>query len=113
MDAVTFEIDAQLKQTSYPIVSLSVCDLRLVDDQRWPWLLIIEVPHTVELIDLSLNFGPGSGSKLITWRESCAINSHRTNLTSQRLETRKGSCTFQYRSVPRGCSMAKTCLGRW
>ena len=42
MDAVTFEIDAQLKQTSYPIVSLSVCDLRLVDDQRWPWLLIIQ-----------------------------------------------------------------------
>ena len=54
MDAVTFEIDAQLKQTSYPIISLSVCDLRLVDDQRWPWLLIIpRVPHTVELIDLS------------------------------------------------------------
>ena len=54
MDAVTFEIDSQLKQTSYPLISLSVCDLRLVDDQRWPWLLIIpRVPHAVELIDLS------------------------------------------------------------
>ncbi len=54
MDAVTFEIDSQLKQTSYPLVSLDVCDLRLVDDQRWPWLLIIpRVPHAVELIDLS------------------------------------------------------------
>ena len=54
MDAATFEIDSQLKQTSYPLVSLSVCDLRLVDDQRWPWLLIIpRVPHAVELIDLS------------------------------------------------------------
>ena len=54
MDATTFEIDSQLKQTSYPLVSLSVCDLRLVDDQRWPWLLIIpRVPHAVELIDLS------------------------------------------------------------
>ena len=54
MDAATFEIDSQLKQTSYPLVSLSVCDLRLVDDQRWPWLLIIpRVPHGVELIDLS------------------------------------------------------------
>ena len=53
MDANTFEIDSQLKQTSYPLVSLSVCDLRLVDDQRWPWLLIIpRVPHAVELIDL-------------------------------------------------------------
>jgi len=54
MDANTFEIGSQLKQTSYPLVSLSVCDLRLVDDQRWPWLLIIpRVPHAVELIDLS------------------------------------------------------------
>ena len=54
MDAATFEIDSQLKQTSYPLVSLSVCDLRLVDDQRWPWLLIIpRVPHAVELIDIS------------------------------------------------------------
>ena len=54
MDAVSFEIDSQLKQTSYPLVSLGVCNLRLVDDQRWPWLLIIpRVPHAVELIDLS------------------------------------------------------------
>jgi len=54
MDAITFEIDSQLKQTSYPLISLGVCDLRLVDDQRWPWLLIIpRVPHAVELIDLS------------------------------------------------------------
>ena len=60
MDANTFEIDSQLKQTSYPLVSLSVCDLRLVDDQRWPWLLIIpRVPHAVELIDLSPDLRSG------------------------------------------------------
>lgn len=54
MDATAFEIDSQLAQTSYPLVSLNVSDLRLVDDQRWPWLLIIpRVPHAVELIDLS------------------------------------------------------------
>ena len=54
MDAVSFVIDSQLKQTSYPLTSLDVCDLRLVDDQRWPWLLIIpRVPHAVELIDIS------------------------------------------------------------
>ena len=54
MEAITFEIDSQLKQTSYPLVSLGVCDLRLVDDQRWPWILIIpRVTHAVELIDLN------------------------------------------------------------
>ena len=54
MDAVSFVVDSQLKQTSYPLTSLDVCDLRLVDDQRWPWLLIIpRVPHAVELIDIT------------------------------------------------------------
>ena len=54
MDAGSFFIDSQLKQTSYPLTSLDVCDLRLVDDQRWPWLLIIpRVPHAVELIDIT------------------------------------------------------------
>ena len=54
MDAVSFVIDSQLKQTSYPLTSLDVCDLRLVDDQRWPWLLIIpRVAHAVELIDIT------------------------------------------------------------
>ena len=54
MDAITFEIDSQLKQTSYPLVSLGVCDLRLVDDERWPWILIIpRVTHAIELIGLS------------------------------------------------------------
>jgi len=54
MDAASFVIDSQLKQTSYPLTSLDVCDLRLVDDQRWPWLLIIpRIPHAVELIDIT------------------------------------------------------------
>jgi len=56
MDAASFVIDSQLKQTSYPLTSLDVCDLRLVDDQRWPWLLIIpRVAQAVELIDISPN----------------------------------------------------------
>jgi len=54
MDAASFVIDSQLKQTSYPLTSLDVCDLRLVDDQRWPWLLIIpRVAQAVELIDIT------------------------------------------------------------
>lgn len=54
MDATVFQIDPQLTQSSYPLVALTVSDLRLVDDARWPWVLVIpRVPHTVELIDLS------------------------------------------------------------
>ena len=80
MDANTFEIDSQLKQTSYPLVSLSVCDLRLVDDQRWPWLLIIpRVPHAVELIDLSPDYVAVFGSKLTTSRGLCVISFRHIN----------------------------------
>jgi len=54
MEATPFSIDPQLTQSSYPLASLAVCDLRLVDDSRWPWILLIpRVPHTVELIDLT------------------------------------------------------------
>lgn len=54
MDAAIFSIDPQLTQTSYPVVSLDVSEIRLVDDQRWPWVLVIpRVPHAVELIDVS------------------------------------------------------------
>ena len=64
MDAATFEIESQLKQTSYPLTSLAVSDLRLVDDQRWPWLLIIpRIAHAVELIDISPNL------RTEVWRE--------------------------------------------
>jgi diadenosine tetraphosphate (Ap4A) HIT family hydrolase len=64
MDATVFHIDPQLTQSSYPLVALTVSDLRLVDDARWPWVLVIpRVPHTVELIDLS----PGLRSQV--WQE--------------------------------------------
>lgn len=54
MDTVIFEMDPQLSQTSYPVLSLNVCDLRLVDDTRWLWALLIpRIPHVVEMIDIS------------------------------------------------------------
>ena len=54
MDSVVFEVDLQLSQTSYPVLSLDVCDLRLVDDARWLWVLLIpRIPHVVEMIDIS------------------------------------------------------------
>lgn len=54
MGSVVFNIDPQLGQTSYPVISLAICDLRLVDDTRWPWTLLIpRIPHMVEMIDIS------------------------------------------------------------
>ena len=54
MDAIKFNIDARLKETSHRLIELKISELRLVDDARWPWLLVIpRVPLAVELIDVS------------------------------------------------------------
>ena len=49
-----FKIDQKILETSHPVLSLEVSDLRLVDDIRWPWVLLIpRVSNVVELIDLA------------------------------------------------------------
>ena len=54
MDAIRFNIDPRLKETSHPLIELKISELRLVNDARWPWLLVIpKVPLAVELIDVS------------------------------------------------------------
>ena len=53
MDTSAFQIHPQLAQTSYPLASLAYSEIRLVDDARYPWILVIpRVPDAVELIDL-------------------------------------------------------------
>ena len=53
MDVIQFSIDPQLKKTSHRLIELKLSKVRLVDDARWPWLLVIpRVPLAVELIDV-------------------------------------------------------------
>ena len=35
-----FEIDPRLLRGSSPLASLSLCDARLLDDGRWPWIVL-------------------------------------------------------------------------
>ena len=54
MNPNQFSIDPYLKKTSHSLIGLKISELRLVDDARWPWLLVIpKVPLAVELIDVS------------------------------------------------------------
>lgn len=39
MDAI--ELDARLAEDSYPVTELPLCQLRLMDDARYPWLMLI------------------------------------------------------------------------
>lgn len=36
-----FELDARLEADTQPFMWLSLCELRVMDDRRWPWLILI------------------------------------------------------------------------
>ncbi len=48
-----FELDPQLASGSHPLCHLELCDLRLMDDANYPWLILVpRVLGARELIDL-------------------------------------------------------------
>ncbi|MGM0784378.1 MAG: HIT domain-containing protein [Pseudomonadota bacterium] len=49
----SFDTDPQLVADSYPVTELPLCQLRLMDDARFPWLVLIpRRPGTSELFEL-------------------------------------------------------------
>ena len=36
-----FELDGRLEADSVPLIWLGLCELRLMDDKRWPWLILV------------------------------------------------------------------------
>ncbi|MBW3097764.1 HIT domain-containing protein [Pseudohoeflea coraliihabitans] len=51
---VKFSLDPQLAADSQAISRLGLCELRLVNDSRWPWILLVpQRPAIVELFDLT------------------------------------------------------------
>ncbi|PSJ59087.1 HIT domain-containing protein [Kumtagia ephedrae] len=49
-----FELDARLEADSVSLLWLGLCELRLMNDRRWPWVLLIpQRPGIEELHDLT------------------------------------------------------------
>lgn len=49
-----FELDARLDGDSEPVMWLSLCELRIINDRRWPWLVLVPQRHGVtEIHDLT------------------------------------------------------------
>ena len=70
-----FNLDPRLRDDSIPVMDLRLCSLRLMDDRRFPWLLLIpRRPGCVELLDLQAE------DQAQLWREiltvSGALKSH-------------------------------------
>lgn len=52
--AAGFELDPRLERDSVPLMWLGLCELRLMDDSRWPWLMLIpQRPGASEVHDLT------------------------------------------------------------
>lgn len=49
-----FELDRRLEADTHPILWLGLCELRLMNDCRWPWLILIpQRPDVHELHELT------------------------------------------------------------
>lgn len=49
-----WRLDARLADDTHPVAQLPLCELRLMDDSHYPWLVLVpRVAGATELIDLS------------------------------------------------------------
>jgi len=49
-----FELDARLEAITYPVLWLGLCELRLMNDRRWPWLVLApQRPDVDEMHELT------------------------------------------------------------
>lgn len=49
-----FELDMRLEADTHPLMWLGLCEVRLMDDRRWPWLILVpQRPGIEELHDLT------------------------------------------------------------
>ena len=48
-----FKLDSRLAADTMPVAALELCELRLMEDARWPWLVLVpKRQNTVEIHDL-------------------------------------------------------------
>ncbi|PZO79711.1 MAG: HIT family protein [Mesorhizobium amorphae] len=49
-----FELDRRLEGDSEPVMWLGLCELRIMDDARWPWFILVpQRPGIEEIHDLT------------------------------------------------------------
>lgn len=50
-----WQLDPRLAEDTYPVAAGGLCELRLMDDANYPWLVLVpRVPDMRELIDLAV-----------------------------------------------------------
>ena len=64
MSAVGFVLDPRLAADTHPVASLPLCDVRLMNDARYPWLIL--VPRRAGLVEIT---DLDAGEQAALWRE--------------------------------------------
>jgi diadenosine tetraphosphate (Ap4A) HIT family hydrolase len=65
MNKLDFALDARLQADTRHIASLALCDVLLMNDARFPWLVLVpRRPGMVEICDLSV------GEQATLWQEA-------------------------------------------
>lgn len=75
MNTPTFALDPRLEHDTHPVAELPLCEVRLMDDLRFRWLVLVpRRPGAVEVVDLSTD------DRAQLWREvdQCATALRRT-----------------------------------
>ena len=75
-----FELDRRLEADSEPLQWLGLCELRLMNDSRWPWVILVPQRAGIdELHDLT-----PLDQAMLTFE---------TNLTAEALRTPRNECS--------------------
>lgn len=64
MTGTDFSLDPRLAADTYPVISLPLCDVLLMNDARYPWLILVpRRAGTVEISDLDAD------EQTLLWQE--------------------------------------------
>lgn len=64
---MSFVLDPRLEETTRLVKSLRLCDLRLTNDARWPWFLLVpRIEDAVEWHDLDAETRKGIDAEVVT-----------------------------------------------
>ncbi|EIM02013.1 diadenosine tetraphosphate hydrolase [Rhodanobacter thiooxydans] len=64
MSETGFVLDPRLAADTHTVASLPLCDVRLMDDARWPWLVL--VPRRAGLVEIADLHGD---EQAVLWQE--------------------------------------------
>ena len=51
--SATFSLNSSLAADTVPVVTLDLCEVRLMNDANYPWLILVpKIPDAIEIVDL-------------------------------------------------------------